>query len=464
MGRLERCWTQDEDKIVRPRQWTNEPPWVERHQVRVFRDNDWAKEPRAAQKKWIEDEMQSLEQQKILCHTPPAQIPQINEGMGKSQAKHDLLALETFLCALAEWMVFDGKLCVYRAPHWRRLEDNDNVETEIRRCLRDYNLGGPLAPADYKELRKSMTINPDLQRQEPFDTPKYKLNFSDGTMDVMTGEWHEHDSADGFFSCLNMSRRELEVGRNTGAFDNLVGQIADGNPDIRRQLLELVGLALTGCNLKHFFVLVGPSHTGKTQFGRFLGELVGRKNVETLRGIDDFGDKWTVGALRGKRLAMCLDLPDSPLPAKAVGMVKQLVGDDSIKGEYKGGALFTFYEKPLLLCAGNHPIKVPNVEKEQAFVNRMVVIPFSNPIQLEEEQQHFYRALLEDSAYIVRCAIDAMRDLAGRNFQVTRVELPPEYAPREGRQGLLAIRSFLEDCCEIAPEQELLRGRFFVAL
>lgn len=155
--------------------------------------------------------------------------------------------------------------------------------------LRDYNLGGPLAPADYKELRKIMTINPDMQRLEPFDTPKHKLNFSDGTMDVMTGEWQEHDSADGFFSCLNMSRRELEVGRNTGAFDNFVGQIADGNPDIRRQLLELVGLALTGCNLKHFFVLVGPSHTGKTQFGRFLGELVGQKNVETLRGIDDFG-------------------------------------------------------------------------------------------------------------------------------------------------------------------------------
>lgn len=454
MGRLKQHGTDGEDEIGHSHQWMGQPFWLEFCKEKNTREEDWMEAEKHRLGAWTSEEVPPPEHQGKSSLTVPGQVPQIDEGLGKSQAKRDLIALEEFLCGLAEWIVYNGELCVYRAPCWRRLS-NHSAEVEIRRCLRGYNLGGPLAPGDYRELRKIMMINPDLQQPEMFDTPACKLNFVDATLDILSGEWYGHDPADGFFSYLNMSRRELEVGRNTGAFDNFVSQIADENPDVRRQLLELVGLALTGCSLKYFFVLVGPSHTGKTQFGRFLGELVGRENVETLRGIDDFGDKWTVGALRGKRMAMCLDLPDSPLPPKAVGMVKQLVGDDSVKGEYKGGALFTFYDKPLLLCAGNHPVRVPNIEKEQALLNRMVVIPFCNPIQAGEEKQQFYRALLADSAYVVRCAIDAMQDLEKRNFQVTRVPLPSEYAPTEGQHSLKAVQEFLARECSIEAGAEV---------
>ena len=50
-----------------------------------------------------------------------------------------------------------------------------------------------------------------------------------------------------------------------------------------------------GKQVKYFYVLLGESNTGKTQFGRFLEELVGRENVESVRGVHDFANQWTVG-------------------------------------------------------------------------------------------------------------------------------------------------------------------------
>ncbi len=143
----------------------------------------------------------------------------------------------------------------------------------------------------------------------------------------------------------------------------------------------------------------------------------------------------------------CLDLPDRVLPEKAVGTIKQLVGDDSMKSEPKGMNPTTFYDKPLLLCAGNHPIRIPRMSQEQALLNRMVVIPFLNPVPDEAAQQQLYLSLLEEAPCIVREPLIAFQSLAKRNFQVTQVEIPEEYEPRDGRSNYQAITTFVHERC-----------------
>lgn len=413
--------------------------------------DDWVAASSLCDRAWPAEEVQLSAE--VLPALPLA-LPNAGEGLRNSLLRCDLTALEAYLCRVQQWAVHQGALCLYTPPCWRRLDDHA-AEVEIRRTLRERGFDGPLISSDYRELRKMLLLNPDLQVAGDFAPPELCLNLADGTLDVLSGVWRAHDPADGFFSFIDLTLRDISLGESTGAFDRFAQQVSDGEEDIRRQLLELVGLVVTGYPLKNFFVLVGPSNTGKSQFGRFLGELVGHDYVETIRDIDDFGDKWTMGSLRGKKLVTCLDLPDEPLPPKAIGMVKQLVGDDAVKGEYKGGALFTFYDKPLLLCAGNYPVRLPRIEREQALLNRMVVIPFANPINPSEEQQHFYLALLDDAPYIINCALEAIRELANRNFQLTRVELPRDYAPREGHEGILSVKAFVDAYCERADGVEV---------
>ncbi len=177
-----------------------------------------------------------------------------------------------------------------------------------------------------------------------------------------------------------------------------------------------MALTLTGYEVKAFYVILGPSNTGKTEFGRFLLELRGRENCASLGGIQDFARQFTTSALDGKDLVVCLDLPDEPLPAVAIGMTKQIVGDDPIKVEAKYKNSKTIYRKPILLFCGNHPIRIPEMAKEQALLNRMIVIPFSNPVKIEEHQEHFYLKLLEEAPYIISQAALVYRDLMERNF------------------------------------------------
>ena len=162
-------------------------------------------------------------------------------------------------------------------------------------------------------------------------------------------------------------------------------------------------------------------------------------------------------------MATCLDLPDEPLPFIAVGIIKQFVGDDPIKVEAKYKNSHTIYHKPLLLFAGNHPIRIPNISKEQALLNRMVVIPFSNPVPVQEQTPKLYELLLKDAPYIVAQAIQAYRQLYQRNFAVTRVPLPDEYAPQDGREGYQAVTQFVSDCCLFQADREIATKSLYLA-
>ena len=79
--------------------------------------------------------------------------------------------------------------------------------------------------------------------------------------------------------------------------------------------------------------------------------------------------------------------------------LKQFVGDDPIKVEQKYKDSRTIYQKPLLLFAGNHPIRISNITQEQALFNRMVVIPFQNPVAPAQMRQQLYKSLLEEAPY-----------------------------------------------------------------
>ena len=371
--------------------------------------------------------------------------PDISQGLGRSQSKRDIVQLEKYLVDSARFIVYDGVLCAYQEPCWKKLK-NEDAEVMIRKVLEEAGLGDCLIYQDFCKLRKNLRINPRIQVTQELSSPENKVNFLDGTYDLVSRHFLPHNPDDCFFHAIKCTGEAMQNCPGD-VFEAFVGQLSDGDLAIRQQLLELTAFTILGKQVKHFYVLLGESNTGKTQFGRFLEELVGRENVESTRGVHDFADRWTVGNLKGKLLATCLDIPDAPLLKEAVGIIKQFVGDDPVKGEQKNKDPFTFYRKPMLLFAGNHPLRIPNMAQEQALLNRMVVIPFCNPVPEGRMEQALYKKLLNEAPYIVRQALNAYEDLMLKNFEVTRSEIPPQYAPQEGRQEAKQAIEFLESYC-----------------
>lgn len=389
-------------------------------------------------------------------------IPDISKGLGQHKDRKDLVALQRFVAQSQRFMVLNGQLCAYHPPCWKKLSDLE-AEREIRRLVETHGQGYCLTQKEYTTIRKGLQGDPNVKSYTgELEPASGKINFVDGTFDLESGEILPHDPRDNFFSAINVEYKNIS--RCSGkVFEQFVSHISGGDKAVREQLLQLVALTILHKPLKHFFVLVGPSNTGKTQFGRFLEELVGQEQTMCVRDVHDFGDRWTIGSLEGKTLALCLDLPDSVLPPRAVGIVKQLVGDDAIKAERKYEDSRTYHSKPLLLMAGNHPLRIPKIDRETALLNRMVTVCFQNPVKEGKMRQELYKDLLDEAPYIIGEAIESYYRLEQNNFELTRVPPPKEYAPQDARDDYRSIERFLEECCEFVPEAKTTSQALFDA-
>lgn len=382
----------------------------------------------------------------------PQTLPDLSQGLQRRHAKRDIVHLEQFVVSSSKLMVLDGTLCLFCPPCWKRLT-KQQAEVHIWETLSGPGLTDYLTQKEFSAIYELLLIDPKLQIPYIPASPHWKLNLRDGTLDLNTRQMTASDPNDYFFRFIDIFCDDLLNDSPEGPmFEAFVSQLSGGNPDVRQQLLELTALAVLGHPIKHFFVLLGPSNTGKTQFGRFLEELVGRAHTVSIQGVNDFGNRFTAGSLMGKTLVTCLDLPDGPLPPAAIGSIKQLVGDDSMKGEVKYQNPVTFYEKPLLVCAGNHPIQIPHMGQEGALLNRMVTIPFTNPVAPHKMHQQLYQDLLAEAPYILREALTAFYVLKQRNFQITRSKIPEEYCPQDSRQDYQSVQYFIEECCELTPD------------
>lgn len=395
-----------------------------------------------------QSEVESLFRPRFVIPTPP----DISEGLGRSRENQDLNKLEKFLIDNMTLMVYREELFEFIQPCWKHLSPRACIVRQ-RELLDSSDCGDMLTTREYQKLYNMLLSNPQIQQSKELEPPPHTVNLLDGTLNLLTGEVYPHKPEDGFFTYLNVTAYEVCEASYGSVFENFVAQIDSQNLNVRQQLLELVALAMTGYEAKVFYVLLGASNTGKTQFGRFLEELLGREQVVSMAGVHDFSNRFTTSTLEGKMLATCLDLPDSPLPSIAVGVIKQIVGDDPIKVEAKYKNSRTIYRKPLLLFAGNHPLRITNISNEKALLNRMVVIPFSNPVSEREATPQLYKSLLEESAYIVAQAMKAYQDLFQRKFAVTRVPIPEEYASRDAREGAYSIERFISEYCVLGEDR-----------
>lgn len=409
--------------------------------------------------------MMRLRSNNISMHSAQ-RVPDISEGLGKRQESKDIVALGDFVASQAIWMKYDGVLCLYHPPCWRKLENENAAIREIRTMLYEYDdIRDSLTASDYHRLYRGLMSHPDIPELSNLEPPRDTINCNDGALNLISFQAHLPCPEDNFFHAFDLSCEQiLDPPMRGSYFEMFVDQISAGNPDVRRQLLEMLAIAMTGTQLKYFYVMLGPSNSGKSQWGRFVQELLGRENVESVQSIADFGGRFTTGSLCGKLLASCLDLPNGTLPQNAIGVLKTFCGDDSVKGEVKYKQSFTYYRKPLLMMAGNHSIKVNRAEHEDALFNRMIVVPFADPnVEESERIPELYQRFLDEAPYIVHEACMAYQELAARNWVPTRVPVPAEYAPQEGNQALLAAKAFVEDCISFETGSQVTTAELYDA-
>ncbi len=176
------------------------------------------------------------------------------------------------------------------------------------------------------------------------------LPFTDGVLELATGQFHQHAPGYRLTWCLPRPYNSIATGWTT--INNWLSE-ATGNEAHKEILLCFAAAVLRGrSDLHKFLHLIGVGGSGKSTFTRLLEALIGSQNCWN-GSLIDLEDKHSVAMLIGKRLVI---LPDQDKVTGSLSNFKRLTGQDTLSGRrlYKDGLNFRF--PGMAVVTSNSPI------------------------------------------------------------------------------------------------------------
>lgn len=201
--------------------------------------------------------------------------------------------------------------------------------------------------------------------------PSHWINFKNGMLDVVTGVLHEHSPK---YLSINQIPHKYKPNLNIeeSVFYRFLSSRVTDFED-RRMLFEFMGYCMTkDVTFQKFMILYGLGESGKSTIINFTTSIVGKENTCSI-SLQQLSDRFTTASLLLKILNTCGDVSSSALTDTSV--IKQLTGDDPIKGEYKGGAIFFFKNTAKMMFSCNELPKVLD-EKSNGFYRRLLIVRF----------------------------------------------------------------------------------------
>lgn len=353
-----------------------------------------------------------------------------------------------------------GQLYYHAGSVWEPMDRSAFVlayeeDPRIKAALQGINLRG-LSDL-YERVRLQSSIQRDL---DDVKMPPDLIPCRDGVFDLAEMHPRKIRPDDYFFSCCNIGAEE--IGKGTGAqFERFIASVSDGRPAIRQQILELIGVVISGYRPKNFFLLLGPRDTGKSQLMNLLRTLVGDRCTQSISNPNELSGQWMSGSLVGKRLCYCPDAARVTLSQKSAAALKQLTGGDLIQANVKYKQPFTFRNESTIVFVSNHPLTMP---WDEALESRLITIPFFNSIPRERQIPNFSELLYRERGYIVGEAIRALKALVNRGFMFSCSGDVPPYA-HEQNFGSAAdqVSEFVEQCCRFDSESKEYTDTLYTA-
>ena len=412
---------------------------------------------------WTDPTIPNVDMSAAFSPAHPA-LTDPNEGIRSQKTNRNITEIVDAIVSCFAFLVIGGILFFYQSPIWVMIEGYNLmrfVSDAIRHLFPD---DAPyLSSRDRREIAEQLRCHPATKHLERLPNMNYDyLCCQDSMYDWHSGKLIPHDGS--FYSFFALKMNASDIGNCEGRYwEKFLYDLTAGDDTLRQRILEVIGVILTGYPTKAFFLLQGAGNTGKSQLVNFIRYLLGESACFALNDVSQLGDKFTPGALWGKLLCLCGDMPDAPLSSKAIGTIKQLTGEDLIRGEIKYKNAFTFDNTAKLLFVSNYPLQIPNAQQEQALLDRLVVIPCRNSIPKEEQIPQLYQHLLEEAGYIVDLAMDALRDFEERNgvfTPLTESVVEGAISVPDADQSLM---DFIQDRCVLEDGAKCSVGELFDA-
>lgn len=266
------------------------------------------------------------------------------------------------------------------------------------------------------------------------------LNTPDGTVDLRTGELHEHQR-DQYLTKLTAA----SPGGDCPLWRRFLDRVTDGNSELQAFLQRVIGYCLTGSISEHaLFFLYGTGANGKSVFlstiAGLLGDYAKSAPASAFTASNTEQHPTDVAGLRGARFVTATETEDGRFWAEA--KIKNLTGGDRVTARFMRQDFFEYLPQFKLIVAGNHKPGLRSVD--EAIRRRLHLIPFIVTICEQERDPELAEKLKAEYSGIVQWAIEGclMWQREGLNPPTVVREATDHYLSAED-----AIGRWLEDRC-----------------
>ena len=229
--------------------------------------------------------------------------------------------------------------------------------------------------------------------EERIKKSQYYISFRNGVLDIRTLKLYKHIKDRLVFYELDAEWMETAAPMQ---FESFLQTASRENRDIRKRILETLGYLLAPINEgKYFFVMGTAPNSGKSTLGEILERFIGKSYVAHL-STEQVGGRFALGDIHGKTLNLSMDLPKGKLSAAVVSILKQITGGDTITTERKYDSLRDVHSNMRFLFASNYPVTISKADNDDAFWDRMIVVPFKYSLAKEDVDVHFVDKLVAE--------------------------------------------------------------------
>lgn len=238
-------------------------------------------------------------------------------------------------------------------------------------------------------------------------------------------------------------------------FEKFLKDITKGDMKIYYRIQELFGYVISEIrNIKCLPILYGPKDTGKSIILKLLEKLIGEKHVSNYSfeqlTKDDF-----LSNLFGKRMNTCGEVSDITLTR--LDSLKKLTGNDRFSTRQLYGQPFEMVNEAAIIFAGNQLPTIKKYHETKAFIERLVIIPFLNPISKEKQDTDLINKLLLELDYIAQWSIIGLKRLVKNNHIFTKIDIEESiietYYPSKN-----SFVKFIEQNCIQHPDERIYKG------
>lgn len=340
---------------------------------------------------------------------------------------------------------FDGQTAYIKLEtHWQKIS-----KTDLLVVIRNLIVPEDRFKVKSKDIAEvSKRLSEDISLQIDIESARYKqkylINFLNGVLNIVTGEFITDRSKYLFDYVINAKYIENCSERDCPHFMHFISTSA-GNEN-KECIFISIGFGISSLDdVKRAVFLIGESDGGKSCLLRLTESAVAPELVSNI-SFQQLADRYYIIQLLGKKLNISYDNSSKAMDNEQI--FKSVVSCERIEGRALRENPIQFVPTAKLFFASNKPYIFKN--PDLALYRRMVIIPFEYSIPLEKQDKYLLDKLMDERDVIFSLAAKTLKNFvkSGYDFKMSpkgKAYLESRIAALHSVEGFLIDRAVIDE-------------------